>query len=198
MKEVDFEPAFTVQTEAPVVVVVVQGQDDVQDEVAVEVAVDEPTVAVECVEGESGPGVGNNWCNTCRCVGGTMSACTKKGCSAGIPPPPPTPLLPPPPPPPPQPNFSLVQARAMAAEDKPPHIPLEPVLLSLNRPVTSSARGNLAPPNTVTQSIPARDWIKDRFQWAKDMSGTPLKGTVGAFHAGHSTEVAPREGCRSF
>lgn len=37
----------------------------------------------ECVEGETGPGTGNNWCNTCTCVGGVMSMCTKMGCRQG-------------------------------------------------------------------------------------------------------------------
>ena len=50
-----------------------------------------------------------------------------------------------------------------------PPPPAEPVLLSLNKPVFSSARGNLADPNTITKQIAKRDWIKDRFQFAKDM-----------------------------
>lgn len=49
----------------------------------------------------------------------------------------------------------------------PPPLPLLRKLLSKNRPVTSSARGNLAEPGTITQNLQNRDWIKERFQFAK-------------------------------
>jgi len=40
-----------------------------------------PTASPACVDGESGPGTGDNWCNTCTCFKGTMSACTEMACA---------------------------------------------------------------------------------------------------------------------
>lgn len=60
-KEAAVDPVFSVQTEAPPVV-------------------DDATVSPQCVEGATGPGVGTNWCNTCTCVNGAMSMCTRMGC----------------------------------------------------------------------------------------------------------------------
>ena len=94
-KETAVDPVFSVQTDAPPVI------DDASKAVAEEA---EPTFAVqtepwtsssstttttttkvstvspECVEGATGPGVGTNWCNTCTCVNGAMSMCTRMGC----------------------------------------------------------------------------------------------------------------------
>jgi hypothetical protein len=48
-------------------------------------------------------------------------------------------------------------------------------LLSAGRPARASARGNLGPPSVVTENSVV-DWLKDRWQAARDMYGTPLKG----------------------
>lgn len=64
-------------------------------------------------------------------------------------------------------QFNTANAFKLPKRAPPP--PAGPVLLSLNKPVFSSARGNLADPNTITKQIAKRDWIKDRFQFAKDM-----------------------------
>jgi hypothetical protein len=45
----------------------------------------------------------------------------------------------------------------------------------LNFEVTASVRGNLGPPSVVV-SPQVTDWLKDRWQAAKDMSGTPIPG----------------------
>jgi hypothetical protein len=42
--------------------------------------------------------------------------------------------------------------------------------------VTADVRGNLAPPSVVTSSV-KKDWLKDRWQAAADMSGRPITGT---------------------
>ena len=49
------------------------------------------------------------------------------------------------------------------------------VILSRNCGVKSSVRGNLGPPNVITQSN-SDDWLADRWQAAKDMSGSPIEG----------------------
>lgn len=41
--------------------------------------------------------------------------------------------------------------------------------------VTASVRGNLGPPGVVTSPAVA-DWLQDRWQAARDMSGTPIAG----------------------
>jgi len=51
--------------------------------------------------------------------------------------------------------------------------PLE--LLSTNCPATSDVRGNLGPASVITNES-VKDWLKDRWQAAKDMSGTPILG----------------------
>ena len=50
-----------------------------------------------------------------------------------------------------------------------------PHLLSSSKKVTSDTRGNLGPPEVVTRDD-VKDWLKDRWQAASDMKGTPLKG----------------------
>ena len=56
-----------------------------QDAASTDAVPDKVKVTADCVDGESGQGTGNNWCNTCRCVNGTLSACTKKGCTGDDP-----------------------------------------------------------------------------------------------------------------
>eukprot|EP00933_Yihiella_yeosuensis_P068641 TRINITY_DN7449_c1_g2_i1.p1 TRINITY_DN7449_c1_g2~~TRINITY_DN7449_c1_g2_i1.p1 ORF type:complete len:318 (-),score=57.73 TRINITY_DN7449_c1_g2_i1:82-972(-) len=48
--------------------------------------------------------------------------------------------------------------------------------LSVGRPATSDVRGNLGAAKLVTQARPGKDWLKDRWQAAKDMSGSPIPG----------------------
>lgn len=57
------------------------------------------------------------------------------------------------------------------------NIPSPPViiLLSFNRPVTSDVRGNLGSPSVVTNEN-VNDWLKDRWQAAKNMNGEPIPG----------------------
>lgn len=50
-----------------------------------------------------------------------------------------------------------------------------PILLSNGKPVTSDVRGNLGPASVVTSEVIA-DWLKDRWQAASDMGGTPIRG----------------------
>jgi hypothetical protein len=47
-------------------------------------------------------------------------------------------------------------------------------LLSADRPARASAAGNLASVQVVTRNTPPTDWLRDRWQAARDMSGTPL------------------------
>lgn len=51
----------------------------------------------------------------------------------------------------------------------------EPIVLSLGRPATADVRGNLGPPDVVTNEDVA-DWLKDRWQAAKDLTGAPIPG----------------------
>lgn len=51
----------------------------------------------------------------------------------------------------------------------------EPTVLSLGRPATADVLGNLAPPDVVTNEDVA-DWLKDRWQAAKDLTGAPIPG----------------------
>lgn len=55
-----------------------------------------------------------------------------------------------------------------------------PAILLLSRNpkviVTSDVRGNLGPASVITQDLPGKDWIKDRWQAAGDMHGTALPG----------------------
>jgi len=51
----------------------------------------------------------------------------------------------------------------------------EAILLSANRPVKADVRGNLGEPSVVTNEQVA-DWLKDRWQSAKNMNGEPIPG----------------------
>ena len=62
-----------------------------------------------------------------------------------------------------------------ASSQLPPPPPSPLMLLSAGRPARASARGNLAPPDVVT-SAQSTDWLRDRWQAAADLSGTPLPG----------------------
>ena len=61
-----------------------------------------------------------------------------------------------------------------------PPVQSKAVLLSADRPVRSSVRGNLAPASVVTRKAPPAGgkaaWLNDRWQAASDMSGTPIAG----------------------
>ena len=50
-----------------------------------------------------------------------------------------------------------------------------PYLLSASKKVRSNTRGNLGPPEVVTNDE-IKNWLNDRWQAASDMRGTPLKG----------------------
>ena len=54
-------------------------------------------------------------------------------------------------------------------------VKVEPYLLSQGRSVKADVKGNLGPPEVVT-NVDMKDWLKDRWQAAGDMSGTPLRG----------------------
>jgi len=56
-----------------------------------------------------------------------------------------------------------------------PTAPFTPALVSLGRPATSNFKGNLAEPSVITNEK-IDDWLKDRWQAAVDMSGTPYQG----------------------
>ena len=63
---------------------------------------------------------------------------------------------------------------------QPPPTPAPPAgvetgLLSNGRPATASVRGNLGPASVVTSGVTA-DWLKDRWQAASNMQGTPIPG----------------------
>ena len=62
------------------------------------------------------------------------------------------------------------------------------IVLSAGRPVTSDVRGNLGPSSVVTNDV-VTDWLKDRWQAASDMSGTPIPGT-------HHLEIDLERLCR--
>ena len=49
-------------------------------------------------------------------------------------------------------------------------------LISRNKPVTASVRGNLGEASVVTNGL-HNDWLKDRWQAAKNMQGAPIPGT---------------------
>ena len=70
---------------------------------------------------------------------------------------PPRPVAPPPPPPPPPPPKR------------------EPHLISGGKPAISDVRGNLADPSVVTNGKQG-DWLKDRWQAAKNMQGLAIPG----------------------
>lgn len=53
-----------------------------------------------------------------------------------------------------------------------PHAFGTPWLVSAGKSATASVRGNLGAPRVVTESS-TNDWLRDRWQAAKDMSGTP-------------------------
>ena len=48
-------------------------------------------------------------------------------------------------------------------------------LLSERKPATASVRGNLGPASVITSEATA-DWLKDRWQAAKNMRGEPIRG----------------------
>ena len=48
-------------------------------------------------------------------------------------------------------------------------------LISRNKPVTASVRGNLGEASVVTNGL-KNDWLKDRWQAAKNMQGAPIPG----------------------
>eukprot|EP00929_Paragymnodinium_shiwhaense_P084389 TRINITY_DN45113_c0_g2_i1.p1 TRINITY_DN45113_c0_g2~~TRINITY_DN45113_c0_g2_i1.p1 ORF type:complete len:349 (+),score=75.12 TRINITY_DN45113_c0_g2_i1:99-1145(+) len=48
--------------------------------------------------------------------------------------------------------------------------------LALGRPARSDVRGNLGAASLITKAGPGKNWLKDRWQAAADMNGTPLKG----------------------
>ena len=75
------------------------------------------------------------------------------------------PPLPPPPPP---------TARSHTSPP-PQNAVLLPRLLSADRPAKASVRGNLAPASSVTTAS-TKDWLRDRWQAAADMNGTPVPG----------------------
>jgi len=50
------------------------------------------------------------------------------------------------------------------------------VELSGGCPAQADVRGNLGPASVVTKVVPGGNWLKDRWQAARDMSGTPLSG----------------------
>jgi hypothetical protein len=54
-------------------------------------------------------------------------------------------------------------------------IAADEICLSCDKPVTADVRGNIAPPSVLTNSH-TEDWLKDRWQAASDMSGTPIPG----------------------
>ena len=56
-----------------------------------------------------------------------------------------------------------------------PEMPPPEMLLSEGATVTTSVRGNLGPASTITDSKNA-DWLRDRWQAAKDMTGKPIPG----------------------
>ena len=56
-----------------------------------------------------------------------------------------------------------------------PEMPPPEMLLSEGAAVTTSVRGNLGPASTITDSKNA-DWLRDRWQAAKDMTGKPIPG----------------------
>ena len=49
-------------------------------------------------------------------------------------------------------------------------------LVSAGKPAQASVRGNLAPATVITGPEQVGDWLTDRWQAAKDMSGTPIEG----------------------
>jgi hypothetical protein len=66
---------------------------------------------------------------------------------------------------------STVTARRLPVTARPQT--LIPILLTTGAVVTSSTQGNLGPPSVVAdQSV--KDWLKDRWQCATDMSGNPM------------------------
>ena len=54
-------------------------------------------------------------------------------------------------------------------------VPRDAWLLSAGRPARASVRGNLSPAGVVT-SAATDDWLRDRWQAASDMRGTPIRG----------------------
>ncbi|CAE7453380.1 unnamed protein product, partial [Symbiodinium natans] len=53
---------------------------------------------------------------------------------------------------------------------------VEVVELSESKPAWSDVAGNLAPASVVTRKAPGEDWLKDRWQAAKNMQGVPIAG----------------------
>ena len=51
----------------------------------------------------------------------------------------------------------------------------EPILLSLGKPATADVKGNLGSPDVVTNEN-VENWLEDRWQAAKDMTGKPIPG----------------------
>jgi len=60
--------------------------------------------------------------------------------------------------------------------------------ISLSPPIYPQVRGNLGPASTVTSAV-SKDWLKDRWQGAKDMSGAPIPGP-------HSLVIDLQRRCR--
>ncbi|CAE7358063.1 unnamed protein product [Symbiodinium sp. CCMP2592] len=52
----------------------------------------------------------------------------------------------------------------------------EVVELSEGKAASSDVLGNLAPASVVTRKAPGKDWLKDRWQAAKNMQGSPIPG----------------------
>jgi hypothetical protein len=61
-------------------------------------------------------------------------------------------------------------------------------LLSLNRPVQSDVRGNLGPPEVITNEK-VDDWLADRWQAAANMNGDPIVGE-------HYLEIDLQRACK--
>jgi len=57
----------------------------------------------------------------------------------------------------------------------PPPLPLEAMLLSSGKPAIADVRGNLGPASVVTDEA-IGDWLKDRWQAARNMQGEPIGG----------------------
>ncbi|CAE8631090.1 unnamed protein product, partial [Polarella glacialis] len=70
-----------------------------------------------------------------------------------------------------------VRAAAPAAEDElSSKLAPQEAELSLGRSVVADVRGNLGSADVVTKAGPGTDWITDRWQAAKGMSGVPIPG----------------------
>jgi hypothetical protein len=89
-----------------------------------------------------------------------------------------------------EPATAIINTQLAVSVESPPIPEKVPTLISEGRPAISDVRGNLGPASVVTSEV-VKDWLKDRWQAAKNMQGVPIPGP-------HWIEVDLERACKVF